>query len=126
MMQRWCLLLLLCLAGLTCPAYSQAHPAETKKPIADVHKDKGLACTDCHGEGQKKPVSKAKCQECHGSYKELAEATKNLEPNPHYNHTIDLDCKNCHLGHKPMQIYCQNCHKTLEFVPKPGQKKEEK
>jgi len=85
----------------------------------DIHKEKGLTCKDCHVTESKKPVSRDKCQECHGSYADLAKTTEHLDPNPHYNHTIDLDCNYCHHMHKPAVIYCRNCHQGLAFVPKP-------
>jgi fumarate reductase flavoprotein subunit len=94
--------------------------APAQKLTADIHKDSGLACTDCHEDTPKKAVSRDKCQQCHGSYAEIAKRTENLEPNPHYNHTIDLDCNNCHHQHKPMEIYCHNCHKNLVFTPNPA------
>lgn len=93
---------------------------------AEIHKEKGLACTDCHTTEPKKPVSRDKCQECHGSYADLAKLTERLEPNPHNNHTIDLNCNYCHHMHKPAEIYCHNCHKDLAFVPKPAAEKDGK
>jgi hypothetical protein len=31
---------------------------DPQKPLADIHKEAGLGCEDCHGTGAKKPVPK--------------------------------------------------------------------
>lgn len=124
MTKRWfafAALLGICALG----AVAQTPAGGEKKFTADVHKEKGLACTDCHGEGAKKPVQRTKCQECHGEYKDLAKLTEGVEPNPHYNHTIDLDCNSCHHMHKPAEVYCNRCHQQLQFS-KPAAAKEGK
>lgn len=85
-----------------------------------AHIRKGLSCADCHGDGEKKPVSQEKCRQCHGTYKDLAARTANYDPNPHNNHTDDLNCTLCHHMHKPNEIYCRHCHETMEFTRYPG------
>lgn len=95
---------------------SPASQAADGPQLVDVHKAKGYTCVDCHGEGPKKAVTKEKCQSCHGSYAELAKKTADLEPNPHYNHAIDIDCGRCHRMHEASVIYCQTCHAGLTFV----------
>jgi hypothetical protein len=91
---------------------------EDKKPLADRHKDLGLACDSCHGSGPKKAVTAEQCIGCHESYAKVAERTIDLEPNPHDNHLIDLECTKCHLGHKPQVNYCRTCHADMEFIKK--------
>lgn len=88
---------------------------DQKTPLADKHKALGLSCEDCHGSGLKKAVPMEKCLGCHESYAKVAERTKELLPNPHDNHLIDLECSKCHLGHKPQANYCQTCHVDMEF-----------
>ena len=101
-------------------AKETAHPpTPAHKLNADIHKEQGITCMDCHETEPKKAVTRDKCQQCHGTYADIAKRTENLEPNPHYNHTIDLDCNDCHHQHRPMEIYCHNCHKDLAFIAKP-------
>jgi len=125
-MKRWfaCITLLAASAGLLAAQTAQPNMPDGKKYTASVHLKSGMQCTDCHGEGAKRPVSRTKCQECHGSYQDLAKRTADVEPNPHYNHTIDLDCNACHHMHKPAEVYCQNCHKQLQFTRQAAAAKE--
>jgi fumarate reductase flavoprotein subunit len=88
---------------------------DQKTPLADKHKALGLSCDACHGTGKKKAVPMEKCLGCHESYPKVAERTKQLEPNPHDNHLVDLECSKCHQGHKPQVNYCQTCHADMEF-----------
>jgi fumarate reductase flavoprotein subunit len=97
---------------------SAASALDAKKPLAELHKEAGLTCDACHGNGPKKPPTMTQCLGCHESYAKVAERTKNLEPNPHDNHLIDLECTKCHLGHKAQVIYCRTCHSEMEFVKK--------
>lgn len=95
---------------------------EQVKPFtADRHKALGLTCADCHGEGQKAPVTGDKCLSCHQSYEEVAKRTQDIHPNPHSNHLTenDLDCTGCHHGHKADQIYCSTCHSGISFKRNP-------
>jgi DnaJ-class molecular chaperone len=119
MIKKWIAALVL-LAIFTAVTSAQSAQSHTKKSTAEVHIAGGLTCTNCHGEGPKKPAARDKCQECHGDYKDLAKATNDLEPNPHYNHTIDLDCNACHHMHKASEVYCHRCHQQLQFVKKPA------
>ena len=48
---------------------------------------------------------------CHQSYEEVAQKTKDLKPNPHFNHYGERDCSTCHSGHKPSVTSCNQCHK---------------
>jgi hypothetical protein len=82
--------------------------------LADQHKAAGLSCADCHGDKDKKDgVDVDKCLSCHESFEKLklSPKTKKYDPNPHNGHFVDLDCNNCHHGHKAQEIYCDQCHK---------------
>ena len=107
------------------------------------HSEAGIGCLECHqlAENQqrenvtkfrekafKTPLDKREypndfCFRWHGSYKEVAERTKNfrekgLSRNPHESHYGDLDCNLCHKSHKPSMDYCSECHPPV--VKKPG------
>jgi len=112
MSKKTSLLFLALLVG----AVSALAVANTTKPLADRHKDVGLTCDACHGDGPQKPVTMSKCLACHESYAKIAERTKELEPNPHDNHLIDLECTKCHIGHKTQENYCRSCHADMEFT----------
>ena len=82
--------------------------------LADKHIASGLACNDCHEDKDKKDgVEMDKCLNCHESYAKLklSPRTQKLNPNPHDGHFVDLDCNNCHHGHKVAENYCDQCHK---------------
>ncbi|WP_005036826.1 cytochrome c3 family protein [Holophaga foetida] len=107
-------LALMLLLGIAIPVIG----GERKEiPLANRHKDAGIACEDCHGKGPKKAVAAETCLGCHESYPKVAERTARLKPNPHENHLIDLDCDKCHQGHKPQENYCLTCHSEMEFKP---------
>ncbi|MDR3763178.1 MAG: cytochrome c3 family protein [Acidobacteriota bacterium] len=102
--------LLLCftMAGL---AQEPAAPAKGNF-LADKHMANGLDCEACHNNRPKtKPVKTAQCLTCHESYEKLAVRTKGMDHNPHAGHFIDLDCTQCHHGHKASENYCDSCHK---------------
>ena len=92
--------------------------AQTKPFTADRHVSNGLECSACHGEAEKKqPVSSSKCLECHQSIVEVAKP-EDLHFYPHSNHLIEsgeVECTDCHHGHKPNEIYCRRCHEDLSF-----------
>jgi hypothetical protein len=100
-------------AAPSAPDAKQDHPHFT----SNKHLDKGLDCTACHGEGPKKPVKGEQCLSCHQSFDEVAKRTQDMEPNPHDNHqTINnIDCTECHKGHKPDQVFCQQCHGDMQL-----------
>ena len=102
---------------------------KTTKPFtADRHVARGLNCANCiscfscHGEGDKKTaVGSDKCLACHRSFKEVAEKTQGLRPNPHQNHLVEsgnVECTSCHNGHKANEISCWSCHATMNFEGK--------
>ena len=76
------------------------------------HKENAIACVDCHKvENPDKPASMESCIECHGSYADVKELTKDLpEANPHDSHLGELDCRDCHKMHKPSEVVCASCH----------------
>jgi fumarate reductase flavoprotein subunit len=93
-----------------------AYAQNEKKPAytADRHVALGMKCSDCHGEGAKKPVSGDKCLSCHESIDAVAKQTNGvLDPNPHAGHVGDLDCTLCHHGHKANELYCNTCHSNM-------------
>jgi hypothetical protein len=101
---------------------------ETKKPFtADSHKQRELACTACHSET--KPTTTASpeaCLTCHQSIEAVAEKTANRKPNPHKNHVTeasDLECTQCHHGHKADAPMCHQCHIGMEFEKKEAETK---
>ena len=100
-------------AGLM--AMASAAPATVlPATLAERHKALGLECKDCHGTKEKSEgVEMEQCLTCHESWAKLklSARTAKLKPNPHDGHYPDLDCNNCHHGHKAMEIYCDNCHK---------------
>ena len=82
---------------------------------ADKHVKTGLNCDSCHGTEKAAAGAKVgmdKCLSCHGPYDKLAKRTDNLilnwHANPHYG---DLDCNDCHHGHRADENSCKNCHK---------------
>jgi len=82
---------------------------------SDKHIKTGLNCDSCHGEAKVAAgaeVGVAKCLSCHGPYEQLAKRTENLilnwHANPHYG---DLDCNECHHGHRADENSCGRCHK---------------
>ncbi len=85
--------------------------------LAGRHTATGMDCAACHkGSPEKKP-SMTVCLECHGPYDKLAAKGEKLEPNPHMSHLGELECDNCHHGHKPSTDYCAQCHAFGLKVP---------
>lgn len=79
--------------------------------IGGKHLDAGLVCTDCHESAEPtKRAPMSACTSCHGVYADVAELTKNVEPNPHDSHQGELRCSTCHRTHEPSVNYCNECH----------------
>jgi len=83
-----------------------------------THAQAGIDCAECHeSHFPDSGISLEDCLKCHGSYEDLAEATKRVEPNPHVSHYMDLRCTLCHKGHKDSVLYCNICHEFDLDVP---------
>ncbi len=100
-------------------AFSLGSPAAlafTTAPAAELHAQKNVACASCHRESPPaKKVKTAQCMTCHGDYAQLADRTRAMTPNNvHANHLGDIDCSECHAGHKEKKIACDECHQ-FEF-----------
>lgn len=88
--------------------------------LADRHGARGVECKTCHQTATPAPgavVSSKACDGCHGGLDKVAERTKDMVPNPHYNHLINTDCQECHKGHQPSQNLCGSCHNLEWKVP---------
>jgi hypothetical protein len=87
---------------------------------AERHKSRGMSCVGCHKE--EKPTTAAPekaCLACHKSLDAVAERTKSYSPNPHDNHitqSSDVQCTQCHQGHKEDKILCHSCHAGMNFA----------
>jgi hypothetical protein len=81
------------------------------KYLDHKHALRKVTCANCHGKAfpDRRP-SMDQCINCHGNYDEIAELTKDLNPNPHMSHFPDLRCTLCHKGHLPSELYCNQCH----------------
>lgn len=111
----------LLLAGLIAGMLA-ASSAGAAQFLADRHVERGVKCEQCHGtaapaKGAK--VSTEQCGACHGSLDKVAERTKakGLQPDPHYNHLVGLQCGECHRGHAQSVYMCENCHNLKAKVP---------
>lgn len=91
--------------------------------LADRHVARGVACASCHGKETPKAVCKSfnravpQCNTCHLSLDAVAKQTSKLDPNPHYNHLVGLDCAECHRGHQQSVNMCAQCHNIEYKVP---------
>lgn len=92
---------------------------ETEVFTADKHKEMGLECSTCHGEeAPTATVPGTVCLPCHESLEAVAARTKDFTVNPHENHITlsqDLECTQCHNGHKATEPMCLNCHAGMKF-----------
>lgn len=88
--------------------------------LADRHVKAGVQCSGCHKENPPaKKVKTSQCQSCHGDYSKLKERTKDMKPNNvHDNHLGELDCRECHQGHKADKLVCSQCHQFQFTMPK--------
>ncbi len=95
---------------------------ETAAFTAARHRERGVTCEDCHKEAQPKtPASAEACLTCHKSIEAMAERTKDFERNPHDNHLTqgsDVECTQCHQGHKADTPVCHQCHEGMKFEKK--------
>ena len=114
------LLLYCCSLLLLTSTVSLSNAASAQTFLADRHVAKGLPCSACHKENPPaKRVKTEQCQMCHGQYEALAKKTAKMQPNNvHENHLGDLDCRECHQGHKPDKLACDECHQFKFSMPK--------
>ena len=94
--------------------------AEERPFMADRHKAAKITCAGCHeGEEQPKTAATQKgCITCHKSLEAVAERTKDFDKNPHQNHmteSSDVECTQCHQGHKADEVLCHQCHSGMVF-----------
>jgi hypothetical protein len=86
---------------------------------ADRHKSRGISCVGCHKEAEPKTAADAKiCLTCHKSLEAVAKRTEDYDKNPHSNHitgSSDVECTQCHQGHKADTILCHRCHSGMKF-----------
>lgn len=108
-------------AGALMLSLPAAHAADASgKLLADRHAARGVACASCHGTEAPRPgakVTTAQCNACHTSLDAVAKRTEKLDPNPHYNHLVGLDCWECHRGHTKSVNMCGSCHSIRFDVP---------
>ena len=83
--------------------------------LADRHVARGANCAACHTTQPPKAVPAKQCLTCHGSYEKLAQRTENLDVNPHDSHMGELECTECHKGHKKPQLVCDQCHEFRQL-----------
>ena len=117
-MTKQSLILAALFAGLL--SLSTVQAAESSHYLADRHVERGATCESCHGAKTPKPgatVSTKQCSSCHGSLDEVAKRTAGLDPNPHYNHLVGLNCTECHRGHQQSVNMCASCHNLKFKVP---------
>ena len=92
---------------------------EKESFLADRHQKREVECKACHGEGEPKALESGKsCLVCHKSLEAVAERTKDFEKNPHNNHITqvsDVECNQCHNGHKETTPLCHQCHEGMTF-----------
>jgi hypothetical protein len=91
-----------------------------KMTSGHVHNLAGIACTDCHVDGEfSAPVDKDLCLACHGSPEDIARLTADQDPNPHdsIHYGPDLDCDLCHHIHRKSENFCNQCHEFEFMVP---------
>lgn len=92
--------------------------------LADRHATRGVACATCHGVAAPEAgstVETKQCLGCHGSLKAISEKIhqrdKAQSPDPHVNHSLGLNCNECHRGHQKSVNMCSRCHIFEYKVP---------
>ncbi len=107
-----------------CLVFSGSFLSAQAATLAERHVAKGVSCEACHGtktpaEGAE--VSTEKCSSCHGTLKQISEKIhqkgKAQSPDPHMNHSIGLNCNECHRGHEASVNMCNRCHVFKYNVP---------
>lgn len=85
-------------------------------PLDAQHRD-CVTCHDTKTPAKGSVVMTESCTKCHGSYDELAKKTKDVLPNPHYNHLGEVRCSDCHRGHQEAKNMCNDCHQFNYKLP---------
>lgn len=116
------LFMAICLTLLSATSFGtdSVKGSETVKPPLSKHiKYAELTCTDCHLTTTPKRLTTEQCLSCHGSFEEVAEATKNLDPDPHNSphYGPELDCDLCHQEHSVSDNFCAQCHEWKLVIP---------
>ena len=110
----------LALAGALAMIAAAAQPGH----LADRHAARSVDCAACHAvktpaEGAE--VDTQKCLACHVSLNAVSEkihARDNAQsPDPHVNHSLGLNCVECHKGHEQSVNMCSRCHLFEYKVP---------
>ncbi|SHH96688.1 cytochrome c3 family protein [Desulfofustis glycolicus] len=112
-------------AGMNYSQCVECHSAEEVNfaqplPLDHIHLLSGIGCGDCHSDpATPGPVGMDTCLECHGSARDVADETAQLDPNPHDSphYGVDLDCTLCHYQHQPSELFCSQCHTFDMVVP---------
>ena len=63
------------------------------------------------------PINDERNSALYAQYEQLAKQTAKVEPNPHYSHLGDVNCTDCHKGHKKSELMCNSCHQFDLKVP---------
>ena len=93
--------------------------SEVPKYLADRHTGKQIPCEACHGKGAPNgQIQMDNCLRCHeGSYEKLAAKTDGGDINYHSTHMGEINCIECHQGHHPSRLVCDQCHEFKAKVP---------
>jgi hypothetical protein len=116
------LLTVICLTLLSVTSFGTeaVKKSETGKPFLSKHKTHAeLTCDDCHLNKPPKQLTTEQCFSCHGSFEEVAETTKDSDPDPHNSphYGSTLDCDLCHHEHSVSENFCTQCHDWELKVP---------
>lgn len=107
--------ILVVLSGISCFTFA----ADSPKYLADRHAAKQVPCEACHGKGTPNgQIQMDNCLKCHGgTYEKLAAQTDGGDINYHDTHMGQINCIECHQGHKPSRLVCDQCHEFKAKVP---------
>ncbi len=105
------------------PTAAQQNPTPPQQMLADKHMAGSNNCVMCH-ETTPAPgavVTTEKCNSCHGSLEAVSAINRAKPdaqfPNPHVNHSIGLNCNECHMAHQASQNMCARCHNFQYQMP---------
>lgn len=102
----------------TAQAASEQVVAPSSSEFKQRHALFGIECAACHGTDQAVSLPPmTTCFQCHGSYSDVAELTKNLIPDPHHSHMGEVPCGECHKEHAESRLFCNQCHVFEMNVP---------